>query len=210
MTEPTRQAQSLVEILPGLFHYRLMDDRIGTESEAYALRDKERIVLIDPLPIAGAMLLPLGPVEAIVLASSSHQRSAWRLRRDLGAGVWAPRSCAGLEETPDRSYAGGDALPGGLIAIAAPGPSASHHVFHLALGPGVLFLTDLMLHDQVLGVRFITDDHMSDPPLARRSAAKLLERPFDILCFGHGRPILKGGRAAFQGLLEREMTRTGS
>lgn len=207
MTEPRREAQNLVEILPGLFHYRLMDDRIGTESEAYALRDKERIVLIDPLPIVASMLEPLGPVAAIVLASSSHQRSAWRLRRDLGARVWAPRVCPGLDETPDTTYADGETLPADLVAISAPGPSASHHVFHLALGPGVLFLTDLMIHDPASGVRFITDDHMSDPPLARRSAAKLLERPFDILCFGHGRPILKGGRAAFQALLERERGR---
>jgi len=204
MSEPAVVAQAVEEILPGLFHYQVRDDRIETESDAYVLVEGGRAVLIDPLPLLDAALHRLGTVEAILLGAPSHQRSAWRVRRATGARVHAPRGSGGLEEPADVLYGAGERLPGGARALHAPGPGDAHHVFYLAAGPGVLFLTDLVLHDPEQGIRFISDDHMTDPARARRSARHLLEYRFDILCFGHGRPITAKGRAAFEELLKRD------
>lgn len=204
MSEPLATAQSLEEILPGLFHYRVRDERIDWDSEAYALSDGGRVVLIDPLPLVEAELRRLGKVEAILLGAAAHQRSAWRLRRATGAPVHAPRGAEGLDEEADVAYGDGDRLPGGVRALHAPGPRESHHVLYLSSGPGVLFLTDLVLREPGGRIRFIADDHMSDPPRARRSARHLLEYRFDILCFGHGRPITSKGRAAFEEMLAHD------
>ena len=204
MSEPSAVAASVEEILPGVHHYRVHDDRIGTESEAYGVVSDDRVVLIDPLPIAPGLLDRVGRIEAIVLGAPSHQRSAWRIRRAAAALVHAPRGSTRLEEVPDVPYDNDDRLPGGLRAVHAPGPNAVHFALYLPSGPGVLFLADLAIHDPVTGPRFITDDHMADPALARRSARRLLDYRFDVLCFGHGKPIVQGGRAAFEAMLRRD------
>jgi glyoxylase-like metal-dependent hydrolase (beta-lactamase superfamily II) len=204
MSEPGAIAQSLEEILPGLFRYGVRDERIDWDSEAYALVDRGRVVLIDPLPLVEAELSRLGKVEAILIATAAHQRSAWRLRRATGAPVHAPHGAEGLDEAADVAYGDGERLPGGVRALHAPGPCEAHHVLYWSSGPGILFLTDLVLREPGGRVRFLADDHMSDPSRARRSARHLLEYRFDILCFGHGRPISAKGRAAFEEMLERD------
>ena len=204
MSEPGAVAQSLEKILPGLFHYGVRDERIDWNSEAYALVDGGRVVLIDPLPLVEAEVRRLGKVEAILLGTAAHQRSAWRLRRASGAPVHAPRGAKGLDEAADVSYADGERLPGGVRALHAPGPCEPHHVLYLSSGPGILFLADLVLREPGGRIRFVADDHMSDPSRARRSARHLLEYRFDILCFGHGSPITAKGRAAFEEMLERD------
>ena len=54
------------------------------------------------------------------------------------------------------------------------------------------------------GVEFLPDKYLSDPDTARDSARRLLEVDFDVLCFGHGDPILKGGRKVVSELVKRE------
>lgn len=204
MSEPVARAGEIEELFPGLWHYSVHDERIDTESDAFALVESGRVILIDPLPVIDGLLEPLGRVEAILLGAPSHQRSAWRLRRETGAKVHAPLESEGLEEPADAAYHEDDRLPGGLRAIHAPGPKGPHHVFYLATGPGVLFLTDLMLNRPGTGPDFLKDEFFLDPALARHSARRLLEYRFDALCFGHGRPILKGGRPAYEDRLRRE------
>jgi glyoxylase-like metal-dependent hydrolase (beta-lactamase superfamily II) len=203
MSEPSGIADSVEEILPGLFHYQIFDERIEFQSDAYALVDGRRVVLIDPLPLKGAALGALGAPEAVLLAAPAHQRSAWTVRRRTGASVHAPRG-AGLDEPADVLFGDGERLPGGVRALHAPGPAEAHYVFYLAAGPGVLFLTDLILREPSGRIRFVADSNMSDPARARRSARLLLEYRFDVLCFGHGRPVPSKGRAALEELLDRE------
>src|SRR5437773_612834 len=97
MSEPKTAAQTTTEILPGLHHFKILDDRIKTQSDAYALVQAGRVVLIDPLPLDPARLARLGRVEAIVLGSPSHQRSAWRYRKELNAKVHAPEGWKDLD-----------------------------------------------------------------------------------------------------------------
>jgi hypothetical protein len=204
MSEPRAVVSSVEEILPGLFHGCIADDRIGTRSDTYLLAAGRRVVLVDPLPIEEAVLARLGTVDAIVLGTASHQRSAWRLRRSTGAPVHAPGGATGLLEATDAQYGDGDALPGELCAVEAAGPAPTHHALHLAAGPGVLFVSDLLMHDRDEPPRFLAEPHMQDPARGRLSARRLLDYRFDVLCFGHGAPILAGGRKALEVLLERD------
>jgi len=122
MPEPTRTAKLAGEILPGVYRFTMHDDRIESQSDSYAIIEKGKAILIDPLPIAKKDLKKLGPVEAICLTGSCHERSAWRYRRELKVPVYAPQGGVDFEETPDRWYKANDRLPGNLLAVHTPGP----------------------------------------------------------------------------------------
>jgi len=200
MSEPKAVAGTIDEVIQGLFHYKVHDERIKTRSDAFVLLDQGRLVLVDPLPFEPAALARLGGVSAIVLGTASHQRSAWRLRRETKARVYAPAEARGLEEKADVSFREGDALPGGLMAVHAPGPASAHHALHLDRGPGVLLCTDLLVN-LGKGPQFLSDDYQEDEAQGRESGRRLLELKFDLLGFGHGEPILRGGRAALEKLV---------
>lgn len=203
MSEPKTVARAITEIVPGLFHYRIDDERIKTQSDAYALARDGRVVLVDPVPLLASQLSRLGRVEAIVIGAPSHQRSSWSLRREHQAKVYAPQGWTGLEENPDATFKEGDTLPGGLRPLQAPGPGNAHYVFHVAAGPGVLLCTDLW-HATARGVEFLPDKYVDDPARARASARRLLEMDFDVLCFGHGDPITRGARQVLEGVVRAD------
>jgi len=209
VSEPRAMADGIRELIPGLFHYRVHDERIDFPSEAFVVGTTTGMVLVDPLPLGEAAFARLGGVEAIVLGAPSHQRSAWRYRRLSGAPVHAPRGSQGLDETPEALYGDGDRLPGGLRAIHAPGPGDAHHVLYLAQGPGVLLLGDLMVRGADGAPRFLADDHMSDRTRARQSAWRLLEYRFDVIGFGHGEPVVSGGRQTLEDVLKADSGREG-
>ena len=194
MSEPTAIASTVELLVPGIFHWTVEDDRIAFRSDAYALATTAGTVLIDPLPVAAKALERLGRIEAICLSVQSHQRSSWKLRRQLGVRVYAPRAAEGLEESPDHWYSEGDPLPGGLRAIHAPGPCEASYVFY-SRETSVLFLGDLLIREPRGRFRFVSDEYMDDPPAARASVEKILalsDLSYDVLCSAHGNP-LKGG-----------------
>jgi len=197
MSEPTARARKVTKAAPGLLHWTLHDDRIDFRSDAYAVRGRRGAVLIDPLPLTDAALAGIGPVEAICLTGSCHQRSAWRYRRLLGVRVYAPRGARGLLEKPDAAYAGGARLPGGLVAVHAPGPTRVHYVFHRKAGRGIVFCADILTR-RGAGVRFIEDAYQDAPRVTRASARALLRLRFGILCFDHGAPLTRGAKAAIR------------
>jgi glyoxylase-like metal-dependent hydrolase (beta-lactamase superfamily II) len=203
MSEPKTVARSVTEIVPGLFHYMIDDERIKTPSHGYALVQNGKLALIDPLPLDPAQIARLGTIETILIGTPSHQRSAWTYRRETHAKVFAPEGWSDLEEKPDGTYREGAALPGGLRPLHAPGPHEAHYAFHLDRKPGVLLCTDLW-HVTPRGVEFLPDKYMSDATRARESARRLLEVNFDILCFGHGDPIRKGARKVVADLVGKD------
>jgi hypothetical protein len=205
MSEPKTVAKQMEEVVPGVFHWQIEDERIHHISDAHAVVEGGRAVLIDPVPLAEEELKRLGSIEAIILGAPSHQRYAWSLRKKTGARVYAPKGAAArLEEKPDVEYGDGDALPGGLRAIHAPGPAAVHYVLYRKGAPGALFLTDLVMNEKDKGLVFLSDKYQDDPAQARASARKLLDLPCGSLCFGHGAPLREEGRVALQRLLDTE------
>lgn len=204
MSEPKTVARSVDEVAPGVYHWQIDDERIHHISDAAAVVDRGRAVLIDPVPLDAAALGRLGTVEAIVIASPSHQRSAWSLRKTTGAKVHAPQGATGLDERPDVEFRDGDRLPGGLEAVHAPGPGPAHHVLYLAKGPGILFLTDIVMNEPGKGLVFLSDKYMNDAARARRSVRRLLERSASVLCFGHGAPLRDHARRGLADLLEAD------
>ncbi|MER3409579.1 MAG: MBL fold metallo-hydrolase [Thermoleophilia bacterium] len=200
MSEPRTIAEAVEEVVPGVWHWRVHDDRIDFVSSAHAVAANRGLVFIDPLPLALGVQNALGPVQAVVLTTSSHQRSAWRLRRELGMGVWAPASAQEVEEEPDERYQDGDRLPGDLLAIFTPGAGTRQHSL-LDEERGVLFTPDLFVVPPGGRLALTPAEYMDDPAEARRSAEKLLQLDFSVLCTGHGQPVLDDPKAAIRAAL---------
>jgi hypothetical protein len=204
MSEPKGYAEQVEEVVPGVWYWSLADERIGGYvGSAHAVRDGDGVVLIDPLPLEPAALAALGPVSAIVLTAGTHQRSAWRLRRELAARVYAPAAVRLVEEEPDVRYSQGDELPAGLQAFFAPGPGTTQHALLLPGEPGVLFTSDLFVHEPGEELGFVPDEYVHDPAQTRESARLVLALDFDVLCVGHGSPLLDDPKGAIRALLER-------
>jgi hypothetical protein len=201
VSEPRAVADEAQEIAPGIWHWHVHDERIDFVSSSHAVRAGDGVVLIDPLPLAPDALGRLGPVTAICLTTSSHQRSAWRLRRELGAAVHAPALAREVEEEPDVRYRAGDRLPGDLLAIFTPGAGTAQHTFLLERGGGAAFAPDLFVRPPGGELAMTPARYMHDPAQARESVRKLLDHEFDVLCHGHGEAVVGGAKEAVRAAL---------
>ena len=197
MSEPTTEADVWFEIVPGILHWTIHDERIDFRSDAFAVADGDGWVVIDPLPLAREAMAALGGVRSVVLTAPSHQRAAWTFRAATGAPVSVPRGSPALDEKPDRHYAPGDALPGRLRAIAAPGPNGPHHALVRDLDGGgrILFTGDLLLRPPAGPPRLLPDEYLADLALARRTTVRLASLAPTALGLAHGAPVLEDAAA---------------
>ena len=200
MSEPRTTATEADEVVAGVWHWTVHDERIDFVSDSYALASDEGIVLIDPLPLAGEALRGLGAVAAICLTCGSHQRSAWRLRRELGVPVHAPALAREIDEEPDVRYGDGDRLPGALRAVFTPGAGTTQHTLVRADEPEIAVCPDLLVRPEAKGRLRRVEDYDAD--LARRSIETLLELEFSILCLTHGGVLSGDPKAAVRAVLE--------
>ena len=200
MSEPAEIADHAEEVEAGLWHWRISNSAIGGAiSSSHAVATGDGCVLVDPVRLE-PMTLP--PPLAIVLTATTHQRSSWRYRDELGIEVWLPEDARAGDEEPDLRYAEGDVLPGGLLAFRTPGPEQAHYSFLLEREPGVLFCSDLLLNDGDRHLAFVPPEFHEDPAETRRSVEKLLDLPFSILCLDHGVPIADDPKSAIRELLD--------
>jgi glyoxylase-like metal-dependent hydrolase (beta-lactamase superfamily II) len=203
VSEPKAVADQVEEVVPGVWTWSVHDERIDFVSTAHAVATAEGAVLIDPLPLAEDALAELGDIQAICLTAGTHQRSAWRYRRELGAPVYAPALSKLIDEEPDERYGDGDELPGGLLAVFTPGAGTTQHTFLLDREGGVAFVPDLLANMAGGGLEIVGEDEMPDPEEARRSIQKLLDLPFAVLCLDHGAPVTDDPKTAISALLDR-------
>ena len=202
MTEPKEVAGQVEAVVPGVCHWHIHNSNIGgAVSSSHAVITGDGCVLIDPVRLAEAALAELPRPEAIVLTARCHQRAAWRYRKEFGAEVWLPEDASAADEEPDRRYADGDTLPGGLTALRTPGPEMPHYSFLLEGIPGVVFCSDLIAHDGH-ELRFIPPQFHEDPAATRHSVEELLSLPFEVLCFDHGVPLADDPKGALRRLLD--------
>ncbi len=189
VTEPKTVADRVEEVVRGVWTWSVHDDRIDFVSASYAVSTEQGTVLIDPLPLADEPMKEVGDVSAICLTTSSHQRSSWRLRRQLGVNVWAPALAREVEEEPDERYAEDDMLPAELRPVFTPGAGTTQHTLLLARDGGIAFVPDLLVLPPGGELMLIPEQYAHDVEQARESVRKLLDLPFSVLCLGHGAPV---------------------
>ena len=93
---------------------------------------------------------------------------------------------------------------GGLQVIHTPGHTPGSICLYQPEGR-VLFCVDPLFNVQVLtgrlGLRFSIPQLSVDAAQARESVRRLLEMPIEVLCLGHGEPILEGAGRRIRELL---------
>ncbi len=205
MTEPKEIAEQVEEVVDGVWHWRIHNAAIGGGiSSSHAVLDRDGgCVLVDPVQLAPEALGALPRPDAVALTARTHQRSAWRYRRELGIQVWLPEDASDADEEPDRRYEDGDRIAGGLVAIRTPGPEWPHYSFLLERDGGVLFCSDLVSHDGHGKLEYVPFEYHEDPDQTKRSVERLLDLPFAVMCFDHGPPLTDDPQAAIQDLVER-------
>jgi glyoxylase-like metal-dependent hydrolase (beta-lactamase superfamily II) len=202
MSEPREIAASAEPVLEGVWHWSIANSSIGgSTSSCQALAVDGGCVLIDPLRLDPGELGALPPPVAILLTAKCHQRSAWRYRREFEVDVWAPEGAAATDEEPDRRYAEGDVLPGGLRAIRTPGPEPVHYCLLREDAPRILFCSDLLMGGEAGGLAFVPAQFHDDAAETRRSVERLAGLELDVLCLDHGRPVTEDPRGAIETLL---------
>jgi glyoxylase-like metal-dependent hydrolase (beta-lactamase superfamily II) len=203
MSEPREVAERTEEVADGVWHWRVRNAAIGGQfSSSHAVAGDGGCVLVDPVRLADEALAALPRPTAIELTARTHQRSAWRYRRELRAEVWLPDDAPAADEEPDRRYEDGERLPGGLVAIRTPGPEWPHYSFLLERDGGILFCSDLVSHDGEGRLAFSPFEYHEDPALTRLTVERLLDLPFSILCLAHGPPLHDEPKAAIRSLLD--------
>ena len=202
VSEPKAVAHETWEVVPGLWHWNLDDERIdGFIGASHAVATEEGTVLIDPHPLAEDALAGLGELAAIVLTASVHQRAAWRLRHDLGVAVWVPAATRQAEEEPDERYSEGDRLPGGLDAIFTPGAGTTQHTL-LDRPRRAAFVSDLLVRPRGGRLELLSESFAHDPAQLRQTVeTRLLTLDVDILCLGHGEPVTGDAKGTLRAAL---------
>ena len=202
MSEPREIADSVEQVVAGVWHWRIHNSSIGgATSSSHAVETDTGCVLIDPVRLAAEAFASLPQPAAILLNAKTHQRSAWRYRTELGIEVWLPEDAPEADEEPDRRFREGDLLPGGLRAVRTPGPERPHYSFLLEREPGVLFYSGLIANDGGSKLHFVPPEYHEDPAETRHSVERLLELPFSVLCLDHGVPLTDDPKAEIQRLL---------
>jgi glyoxylase-like metal-dependent hydrolase (beta-lactamase superfamily II) len=201
MAEPEARAERIESLFPWLLHWSIADERIGGfRSDAFAVRTRDGLLVIDVVPLEEHLMARLENVGGIFLTHGNHQRSAWRFRRELGGAVYAPAGVAGLDEEPDVLFDESTTLPGGLEAVPAKGfQAASYLTYTHGDGTGVLFCGDLICHDPGGPYRFPVQPGYFDPVGGKEDVRGLLELPLTVMCAAHAVPSLDGCGGILQG-----------
>jgi glyoxylase-like metal-dependent hydrolase (beta-lactamase superfamily II) len=196
------------EVVPGVYRFAMHNEQIDGESDGYAVVEKGRVVLIDPLPMSLPALKKLGTVEAICLTASCHERAAKRYQRQFKVPVYAPKRAVDFEGTKiDRWYGPGARLPGGLKAVHSPGPTDAHYSLYLARSGGVVFCADLLTNASGRKLTFVPGEYQDDPQGTRTSVRQLLKLKFRVLCTNHGKPVKTRAKQAIRRTLAQDSAR---
>jgi hypothetical protein len=199
------------EILPGIFHWTTFHEGIRQQVHSYFVAGVDPPVLIDPrVPAEGlGWFEKHKPPAHAILTNRHHYRHSDRFEQSYGVRVWCHNE--GLHEfTEGQKVTGfnhGDALPGGVLALAVGVLCPEETALYLSRAGGVLAIGDAIIREGE-DLAFVPDELMGDDPEAvKRGLRKVFmrhleEREFDHLLLAHGKPWIGGAKAGLRGFLE--------
>lgn len=205
------------EILPGVFHWSVLHEKIGIPVHSYFLRDAA--VLLDPMVPDGGLeaVERIGKPAHALLTNRHHYRHSARFAERFGVDVRCHR--AGLHEFTKgervEPFDHGDELPGGIRALEVGVLCPEETAFHLppatrggSPGGGLLAMGDAVIRGEDGGLGFVPDEYVGDDPEAvkdglRKAFLGLIEKPFDTLLLAHGEPFVRNGRQALEAFARR-------
>ncbi|MHB0979347.1 MAG: MBL fold metallo-hydrolase [Thermoleophilia bacterium] len=195
------------EILPGVFHWVTMHDRINMPVSSYYLDGPEGAVVIDPrVPDEGVeWFAGRNRPEHVFLTNRHHYRHSGEFVKAFGCRVWCHRD--GLHEFTHgeevTAFEPGRLLPGCVEVVEVGSICLDETALYIPWAQSMSFADGLVRagFDGPLG--FVPDFLMGDDPEAVKRGLyaafeRLLERDFDHLLLAHGGPWVGGGREALR------------
>jgi glyoxylase-like metal-dependent hydrolase (beta-lactamase superfamily II) len=198
------------ELRPGLRTWTAHHEEWGQQVRGFAIVEPERLVLVDPL-LAGDQWEELAATRGeraleVLATLHYHVRSAAEIReRHPDARLWAfagDREEIAKRSAVDRTFAVGEELPGGLLAI---GPLPREEVVFWDAARAALFAGDVLLGDgaEGEGLTLCPEPWLDGASLdtLRAGLAPVLDLPVESVLTAHGAPTISGGREALAAAL---------
>lgn len=198
-------AQEVENIVPGISVWQVYEPAVRAELFSTALTTDSGAYLVDPIPLAADGLAELrapGNTIGIFVTNANHDRASAEFAREFSVPTYVHHL---LRETTEFAGAigvqDGQALAGGLTAIAIDGGAAGEMALHCFQNGGTMVMGDALINFEPHGFGLLPSKYCLDPKLMRRSLRKLLDYSFERIFFAHGTPILSGARAKVEQLL---------
>ena len=181
------------------------DPSLKVDLSSHACLTTQGWVLVDPIPLREEVLdefLGSERIAAIVLTNANHERAASEYQNKSKTQIIAHQGAHGAFSVAiDQWIQDGDDVHG-LTAVQLPGFVAGEIALHAAESGGVMLMGDALINLESTGFALLPDKYCDDPKLARKSAQKLLQFPFEIMTFAHGLPIIACARRRLEQLLQ--------
>ena len=173
-------------------------------------------ILIDPLPLSDAEVKQvenLGAPTHIILTCNYHERNSARLKQKWGCEVLLYENHAQEAEIEfEGTFQDCDVLWDLIEVVRVPDVRHREEVGFYLIPDGVLIVGDLLsdgrkdcgIPDGEIG--FKDPAYLVDLAKARLSLKALLHLEFEILCFGHGEPILSKAKDVLKRFVECDTT----
>ena len=195
------------ELRPGLRTWTAHHEEWGQEVRGFAILEPERLILVDPL-LGGDQWEELAATRGeraldVLATLHYHVRSGGEVReRHPDATLWAYEGGRAkiAERAPvDRTFAVGEELPGGLVAL---GPLPRAEVVFWDAARAALFAGDVLVGDgeNGEGLTMCPEPWLDGPSLdtLRAGLAPVLDLPVELVLTAHGEPTLADARAALR------------
>jgi glyoxylase-like metal-dependent hydrolase (beta-lactamase superfamily II) len=196
------------EIRPGLRTWTAHHEEWGQEVRGFAIVEPERLILVDPLLVGDQWeeleAIRDGRALEVLATLHFHVRSGAEVReRHPDATLWAYEGGRTeiAERSPiDRTFAVGEALPGGLVAI---GQLPRAEVVFWDATRAALFAGDVLLGDGAeggVGLTMCPEPWLDGPSLdtLRAELAPVLDLPIELVLTAHGEPTVSDAPAALR------------
>jgi glyoxylase-like metal-dependent hydrolase (beta-lactamase superfamily II) len=201
MTAHADEFQALSE---NVFHWSVYAPSVKCEIGCTALKLGNRLVVIDPVPLADAAwkeLLAVAPLSAILLTNGNHVRDTIALKQKHHVPVvTAIETRRDISELKPEVVLLPNELLYGIVAIPIPGATTGETAFYA--NTGVMVLGDAVINTNLeRGLELLPDKYCADAKQNRASLRKLLDYDFNTLTFAHGAPVTTRAKEKLSALL---------
>lgn len=197
MTAPTE----LIAVVDGVWRWSVWNEPRKLWFNGHLLRVGGTAVLVDPVPISGAVAAGLGAPALIVVTNRDHARAAAEARERFGARLLVSRrDAAATGLAADDTIDDGDLVAGELRVVRVADAKTEGELALHWPARRLLVLGDAAVGRPPGALAMLPDDKLPDVARARAGVARLAELAPEVILVGDGADILAGGTAALQAL----------
>ncbi len=212
----------LTKLTPHLFTWAEIHGASRNQAynwNSFLVRDESDSVraLIDPLPLLASQVQQideLGDPTHLMLTCAYHERSLMEFKRRWHCKVLIHENQEqDAEFAFDDTFADRDVLWDLVEVVRVPDVRHREEVcFYLRSHGGAFIIGDLLsggrkdssIPDGEVG--FNAPEYLVDLDTARLSLRMLLHFDFDLMCFGHGSPVVRGAKEVLGQFIECDIT----